>query len=69
MCKQVDEVEQTPEEKFVTPLGLPDPGPPAPAPEKPLYPPTKQTIYAYRMTNPLEGKDEFEEIELSVVSD
>lgn len=69
MCRQVDEVELTPEEKFQTPEGLPEPGIPVPPADKPLNPPTHISLMTKNAINPLEGKDEFDEVELSVVSE
>lgn len=57
-----------PEANFEVPEGLPDPGPSPPAPENPLAAPNHVSIY-YNTTNPLEGKDELPELELSPISD
>ena len=59
---------EDPEEKFVPPEGLPDPGPPPPPPEDPLSAPPHVSIY-HNDENQLEGKDILEEIELSPVSE
>ena len=68
-CSKEEEYSsEDPEEKFVPPEGLPDPGPPPPPPENPLCPPAHISIYNNN-DNALEGKDTLEEIELSPVSD
>ena len=63
-----DSNSEDPELNFRVPEGLPEPGPPPPAPENPLTAPNHISVY-HNTENTLEGKDELPELELSPVSD
>jgi len=66
MCKEVDGAESS--VPFKTPVGLPDPGTGLATQENAIAP-TRHVTRLSVMPNPLEGKDVFQEIDLSPMSD
>ncbi|EAY23568.1 hypothetical protein TVAG_119040 [Trichomonas vaginalis G3] len=60
--------EEDSEEGFQEIQGMPEPGQPPPPAENPINSPSHISIY-HNADNPLDGKEEFPEVELSPVSD
>ncbi|EAY04264.1 hypothetical protein TVAG_390340 [Trichomonas vaginalis G3] len=66
--EEIVEEEEDSEENFQEVPGMPEVGQPPPPAENPVSPPNHVSVY-HNTENPLDGKDEFQEIELSPVSD